>query len=272
LDGEKYSFGSLIKAVDAYNAPDQFKLTKQIVLNYNYSASIVQARNVIGIIEGTDDKLKNQYVTFSAHYDHEGVVKGEIFNGADDNGSGTVTILEAARRLSLLKKNKRSILVIFHTGEEKGLLGSMYFTDNSSFMSDIVANINVDMVGREETDHIYCIGSDKLSMELFNLVEDVNRETAQYELDYKFNDPFDPNKYYYRSDHYNYAKHNIPIVFFYDHMTDDYHKPTDDVEKINFEKIEKCASLVTGLALRISNLDHKLTLDKNNVKLKEKNE
>jgi Zn-dependent M28 family amino/carboxypeptidase len=129
-------------------------------------------------------------------------------------------------------------------------------------MSDVISNINIDMVGRENTDSIYSIGSGKLSTELYDLVEKVNSETVKFELDYTFDDPNDPNKYYYRSDHYNYAKQNIPIVFFYDHMTDDYHKPTDDVDKINFEKIEKVSTLITELALRIANLDHKLKLDK----------
>jgi len=198
----------------------------------------------------------------SAHYDHEGIVKGEIYNGADDNGSGTVAILEAGRRLALLKENKRSIILAFHTGEEKGLLGSKYFTENSDIMSDVVSNINIDMVGREDTESIYSIGSGKLSTELFELVEKVNSETAKFELDYTFDASNDPNRYYYRSDHYNYAKHNIPIVFFYDHMTEDYHQPTDDVDKINFEKIEKVSTLITELALRIANLDHKLIVDK----------
>ncbi len=198
----------------------------------------------------------------SAHYDHEGIVNDEIYNGADDNGSGTVAILEAGRRLALLKENKRSIILAFHTGEEKGLLGSKYLTKNSDFMSEVVSNINIDMVGREDTESIYSIGSGKLSTELYDLVEKVNSETVKFELDYTFDDPNDPNRYYYRSDHYNYAKQNIPIVFFYDHMTEDYHKPTDDVDKINFEKIEKVSTLITELALRIANLDHKLKLDK----------
>jgi len=129
-------------------------------------------------------------------------------------------------------------------------------------MSEVVSNINIDMVGREDTESIYSIGSGKLSIELYELVESVNSETVQFELDYTFDDPNDPNKYYYRSDHYNYAKQNIPIVFFYDHMTEDYHKPTDDLDKINFEKIEKVSTLITELALRIANLDHRLIIDK----------
>ncbi|GBD89068.1 aminopeptidase YwaD precursor [bacterium BMS3Abin03] len=198
----------------------------------------------------------------TAHYDHLGKKGDEVYNGADDDGSGTVAILEAARRLSAMHKNKRSILIIFHAAEEKGLLGSKYLTENADFMNDIVADINIDMVGRKSDDSIYCIGSKKLSTEMYNLVREANKETVNFYLDYKFDDPDDPNRYYYRSDHYNYAKHNIPIVFFYDHMIEDYHKPTDDVEKINFEKIDKISTLITELALRIADLDHKLIVDK----------
>ena len=262
LSDERNSYDDILESSENNRPLSGFELTKKIIFNYRINIEIKEARNVIGIVEGTDEQLKNEYVVLTAHYDHEGIVGGEIYNGADDNGSGTVAILEAGRRLALLKDNKRSILIVFHAGEEKGLLGSKYLTENSDFMSGVVSNINIDMVGREDTESIYSIGSGKLSAELYELVETANSETVNFELDYTFDDPNDPNKYYYRSDHYNYAKQNIPIVFFYDHMTEDYHKPTDDVEKINFEKIEKVSTLITELALRIANLDHKLKLDK----------
>ncbi len=262
LSDEKYSYNDILEASENNKLLSGFDLKKKIVFNYTTNSEIKEARNVLGIIEGTDEELKNEYIVLTAHYDHEGIVDGDIYNGADDNGSGTVAILEAGRRLALLKDNKRSIIIAFQTGEEKGLLGSKYLTANSDFMSGVVSNINIDMVGREETESLYSIGSGMLSTELYDLVEKVNSETVKFELDYKFDDPNDPNKYYYRSDHYNYAKQNIPIVFFYDHMTEDYHRPTDDVEKINFEKIEKVSTLITELALRIANLNHKLKLDK----------
>ena len=262
LTGEKNSYDEIIEAKENGKSLPGFDLTKKIVFNYEVNSEIKQGRNVIGIIEGTKEKLKDEYVVLTAHYDHEGIVGGEIYNGADDDGSGTVAILEAGRRLALLKKNKRSILIIFHAGEEKGLLGSEYLTNNSDFISEVISDINVDMVGREDTESIYSIGSGNLSNELYELVESVNSETVKFKLDYTFDEPNDPNRYYYRSDHYNYAKQNIPIVFFYDHMTEDYHKPTDDVDKINFEKIEKVSTLITELALRIANLDHRLKLDK----------
>ncbi|MBT8386340.1 MAG: M20/M25/M40 family metallo-hydrolase [Ignavibacteria bacterium] len=262
LSGDKFSFQEISKEVDNGELPKPFLLNKTVKLDYKTCNQIRTSRNILGIIEGTDEELLDEYVTFGAHYDHVGVMEGEIYNGADDNGSGTVAILEAARRMSLLKENRRSILVIFHAAEEKGLLGSKYLTGNSDFMDDLVVNINVDMVGRESIDSIFCIGSDMLSTELYELVQKVNDETVDFVLDYTFDDPNDPNRYYYRSDHYNYAKHNIPIVFFYDHMLEDYHKPSDDVEKINFKKIEKISTLITELALRISNLDHRLKVDK----------
>ena len=127
------------------------------------------------------------------------------------------------------------------------------------------------MVGRRSTDSIFCIGSNKLSSEMHNIVEQVNSETVHFVFNYRYDNPNDPNRYYYRSDHYNYAKHNIPIVFFYDHMTEDYHKLTDDVDKINFEKIEKVSTLVTELANRIANIDHKLVIDKTDVNPIEEN-
>ena len=262
LSGDKFSFEEMSEEAENGELRRAFLLNKKVKLDYKTYKEIRTSRNIIGIIEGTDEELLNEYVTFGAHYDHVGITEGEIYNGADDNGSGTVAILEAARRIALLKENNRSILVIFHAAEEKGLLGSKYLTVNSTFMEDLVVNINVDMVGRESIDSVFCIGSDKLSNELHELVQKVNDETVDFVLDYTFDDPNDPNRYYYRSDHYNYAKRGIPIVFFYDHMTEDYHKPTDDVEKIDFQKIEKISTLITELAIRISNLDHKLLVDK----------
>jgi len=259
---EENSYDEILEASEKGKSLSGFDLTKKIVFNYKVNSEIKQGRNVIGIIEGTKEKLKDEYVVLTAHYDHEGIVGGVIYNGADDNGSGTVAILEAGRRLAHLKNNNRSILIIFHGGEEKGLLGSEYLTKNGEFINNVICGINVDMVGREDTESIFSIGSGNLSTELYKLVEKVNSQTVKFELDYTFDEPNDPNRYYYRSDHYNYAKRNIPIVFFYDHMTDDYHEPTDDVDKINFEIIEKVSTLITELALKISNLDHRLKVDK----------
>jgi Zn-dependent M28 family amino/carboxypeptidase len=256
---ESITFGEIISDTgDSYS----FQLRKKIKFDYVTFTSSSIVRNVIGFVEGNDPLLKNEFIALSAHYDHEGIRNEKIYYGADDNASGTSAVMEVGRRIAELQDNRRSVLTIFHTGEEKGLLGSKYFTANSEIMPDIIANINLDMVGRESIDTIFSVGSGKLSAQLYELVEKVNSETVNFVFDYKFDDPKDPQKIYYRSDHYNYAKKGIPIVFFYDYMTADYHKPTDTADKINFAKIEKVATLVTELTLRISNLDERLFVDK----------
>jgi hypothetical protein len=261
LDKERYSYKELIEALEYEEIPEWFLLNKKVKFSYNVYKETKSSKNLIGIIEGTDSELKNEFITIGAHYDHEGIINGVVYNGADDNASGTVAILEAARRLVDLNNNKRSILIIFHAAEEKGLLGSKYLTSNSDFMENVIVNINADMVGRKHVDSIYSIGSDKLSSELKNIVEDVNEETVNFVFNYRFDEPNDPQRLYYRSDHYNYAKQNIPVVFFYDYMLEDYSKPTDTPDKINYEKVEKISTLVTHLALKISNLDHRLRVD-----------
>jgi len=250
-----------IKETDDF-VPIEFEGSLKI--NFKKNIELKQSANIIGLIEGNDHVLKNEYVAIGAHYDHLGIINGKVYNGADDDGSGTVTIMEVAKTLAKTKANKRSVLIIFHAGEEKGLLGSSYLTDNLQLIKDkkIVAQINIDMVGRMTTDSIYSIGSDKLSTEMKNIVEDVNSKTVKFYLDYKYDDPNDPNRFYYRSDHYNYAKHGIPIVFFFDDMREDYHKDTDEVDKINFKKLKRISWLVYGVTLRIANLDHRLVVDK----------
>ncbi len=261
LDKERFSYEDLIQALEDEEIPEWFLLSKKIKFSYNVYREKRSSKNIIGLIKGTSNELKNEFVTIGAHYDHEGIIKGEIFNGADDNGSGVVAILEAARRLAALNINNRSILIIFHAAEEKGLLGSKYLTNNSSFMENVVLNINVDMVGREHIDTIYSVGSDKISKELKEMVEEANENTVNFNFNYQFDEPDDPQRIYYRSDHYNYAKKGIPIVFFYDYMLEDYHKPTDDTDKINFDKIEKVSTLVTEIVIKVANLRHRLVVD-----------
>jgi len=262
LSGEKYSYEKLNELLKTKESLLSFDINKKLKYDVRSFSKKVSARNVIGLIEGTDPKLKDEFVVLSAHYDHLGTHGNVVNNGADDDGSGTVAVLESARILSSNLQNKRSILAVFHTGEEKGLLGSSYSTDNSNFMSGVIADINMDMVGRESIDSIYCIGSDKLSTEFAYLVQEENSKSVDFVLNYKYDDPNDPNKFYYRSDHYNYGRKGIPVVFFFDDMKVDYHRPTDDVEKINFEKIRKTAELSSNIALRVANLDHKLVVDK----------
>ena len=237
------------------------------------------AQNVAGVLEGSDPKLKDQYIVFSAHYDHlMSSDSGEVYNGADDDGSGTVSVLEIAQAFAAGPRPKRSILVIFHTGEELGLFGSEFNTDYDPVvpLEKLVADFNIDMIGRTrresdtdprdrdltDKDSVYVIGADKLSTELNKLSEETNADTARLKFDYKYNDENHPEQFYYRSDHYNYAKHGVPIIFYFTGVHRDYHKTTDDVDKIDFEKMERITRMIFALGWRVANLDHRLVVDK----------
>jgi hypothetical protein len=237
------------------------------------------AQNVAAVLEGADAKLKDEYVVISAHYDHlETTSDGQIYNGADDDGSGTVSVLEIAQAFAL-ERPKRSILVVFHTGEELGLYGSEFNADYEPVvpLRKLVADLNIDMVGRsrpegdtdardkELTDKnsMYIIGSDKLSTEFHKLNEQTNADTQKLRFDYLYNDENHPQRFYYRSDHYNYAKHGVPIIFYFTGVHRDYHQATDDVDKIDFEKMERIDRMIFAVGWRIANLDHRLVVDKN---------
>lgn len=260
LENEDKNYNDFMDSVNP--KPEPFQLKTKVKFNCNIIIENKTARNVIGLIKGSDENLKNEYLSIGAHYDHEGAKGKNIYNGADDNGSGTVTILEVARKLALDKENKRPVIVAFHTGEEKGLKGSKYLTNHSEFIDNTIMHVNIDMVGRKSEDSIYCIGASKISSELGNLVRDANNKSSKFFLDYKFDDPNDPQRLYYRSDHINYARKGIPIAFFYDHMLADYHKPSDTIEKINFNKIVRMSEFIYQLVLQVSNLDHKLSADR----------
>lgn len=261
FDGEEYDFTQIEEFIKEFKSIPKFDLNKKINFKLDIKDNKVAARNIVGIVEGNDPQLKQEIVSLGAHYDHVGIIGDEVYNGADDNASGTVTILETIRAAAEKNENRRSVMVVFHTAEEKGLLGAKYFTDNFTRISDVVVNINIDMVGRESSDSIYCIGSDKLSTELDEIVREANDKTSQFYLDYSFNDPDDPQRLYYRSDHVHYARKNIPIVFFYDYMKEDYHRASDDVEKINYEKILKVCNLIYQIAIDVANLNHRLIVD-----------
>ncbi len=268
LAGQLVTYDSLRSLIASGKPLPVFPLRKlHGTIRVNTQVSVVRSNNVIGVIEGRDPKLKDEFVAIGAHYDHLGVdAQGNVFNGADDDASGTIAVLEAARALAASKQNRRSILVVFHGGEEKGLLGSEFLTDsttdNAFRMSQIVAQVNLDMVGREHEDSLFVIGAGRLSSEMAAIVEDVNREDSLFHYDYTFDREDDPNRYYFRSDHYNYARYNIPIVFFFDGMEEDYHKITDDIERINFRKIEKVSRLATKIILRIANREERLKVDR----------
>ncbi len=222
---------------------------------------VLSSENILGFIEGSDKK--DEIVVITAHYDHLGYDAGEICNGADDDGSGTVAVLELAKAFSVAKANghgpRRSILFMTVSGEEKGLLGSQYYTENPIYpLEKTVVDLNIDMIGRidpnhEDNNYVYLIGSDKISSDLHAINEQVNKDRVKLNLDYTYNDESDPNRFYYRSDHYNFAKNDIPVIFYFSGTHDDYHKPTDDVDKIDFEKIEKTTKLVFYTAWEVAN-------------------
>ena len=207
----------------------------------------VITQNVAGYLSGADPELRKETVIFSAHYDHLGIdEEGTIWNGADDNGTGTSAILEIAEALtSTSKRAPRSFLFLTVSGEEKGLLGSSYYTDHPLIpIEQTITDLNVDMVGRNAPDSIYIIGSDMISRELHNMNESAALFLDNLSLNYRYNTLDDPNRYYYRSDHYNFAKHGVPVIFYFAGMHEDWHQPTDTIDKINFDKIERVAKLV----------------------------
>lgn len=259
------------------NNIEQSTETATIPLNLDIKyTSITEAKpseNVAAIIKGSEKP--NEYIIISSHLDHVGIdSEGEVFNGADDDGSGTVSILEIAEAFKTAADKghgpKRSIIFLNVTGEEKGLLGSRYYTDYEPLvpLANTVANLNIDMIGRidpkreGERNYIYLIGSDKLSTDLHNISEEVNSEFMNIELDYTYNDENDPNRFYYRSDHYNFAKNNIPIIFYFNGTHDDYHRISDTPDKINYDLLENRSRLVFHTAWEVANREERIIVDK----------
>lgn len=228
------------------------------------------SENILAFIEGTEKP--EEIIVISAHYDHVGNNNGVIYNGADDDGSGTVAVMEIAEAFQQAKKAgkgpKRSILFLHVTGEEHGLLGSKYYSENPVFdLKNTVANLNIDMIGRSDKEnegknYVYVIGSEMLSTELKKINVAANKATQNLELNYKYDDPNDPMRLYYRSDHYNFAKHGIPVVFFFDGIHEDYHQPTDDPEKIDYPLLQKRAQLVFATAWELANRKERIVVDK----------
>ncbi len=238
-----------------------------------FRGGIKSSENVLAYIKGTEKP--DEIVVISAHLDHVGVDdSGNIYNGADDDGSGTVGLLEIADAFMKAKKDgvgpKRSILFLHVTGEEKGLYGSRFYTENPVFpLENTITNLNIDMIGRIDDAHneggkknyIYLIGSDRLSTELHAISEAVNTKYTKLDLDYTYNDKNDPNRFYYRSDHYNFAKHNIPIIFYFNGVHEDYHKQTDTADKIDYDLLAKRSKLVFYTAWEVANRIDRLVVD-----------
>jgi hypothetical protein len=262
---------SLIKDISTNNTAKTISTTLKV--DYKNNAKPLQSENVAAFIKGSEKP--DEIIVISAHLDHEGVKEGEIYNGADDDGSGTVAVLEIAEAFAEARKDgngpKRSILFLNVTGEEKGLLGSAYYTDVDPIfpLANTVANLNIDMIGRTDPkrekrnrDYLYLIGSDKLSTELHNISEEANTKYMNIDLDYTFNDDNDPNRFYYRSDHYNFAKNNIPVIFYFNGTHDDYHQPSDTPDKIQYDLLENRTRLIFYTAWEVANRAERLVVDK----------
>lgn len=269
----------LKETIDDQLIPQTQSLTTNVRAVFGQLIKDVKSSNVLGFIEGTD--LKEEVLVISAHYDHIGLTTSgtdKVNNGADDDGSGTTAVMSLARAYARAKKAgkgpRRSILFLAVTGEEKGLLGSEWYSEHPVFpLQNTVADLNIDMIGRIGTDYkgkadsanyCYLIGSDKLSTDLHKISENANAIYTKMKIDYKFNDPNDPERIYYRSDHYNFAKHGIPIIFYFNGVHEDYHKPSDEVSKINFPLLAKRAQLVYYTSWELANRDKRPVVDVKN--------
>jgi len=239
-------------------------------MSLDIKGKTIDTENVVAIIPGNEKP--EEYIIISSHLDHVGTRDGKIYNGADDDGSGTVALLEIAEAFNRASQEgygpKRSVVFIHLTGEEKGLLGSKYYSDNPLYpIANTVANLNIDMVGRLDPkrenpnpNYIYLIGSDRLSQELHEVSEAINTKYTQLELDYTFNAEDDPNRFYFRSDHYNFAKKNIPIIFYFNGTHEDYHKHTDTPDKINYPILAKRTKLIFHTAWELANRPERIKL------------
>ncbi|MDB5257169.1 MAG: yfbL [Chitinophagaceae bacterium] len=253
-------------------APKQLRAnTPTISLKIQGRIEKMGTQNVLGVVEGTD--LKNEYIFVSAHYDHLGKKNDStIYFGADDDGSGTAALLTMAKTFMLAKNEgkgpRRSIVFTAFTGEEMGLLGSSYYSAHPVFpVQQSVADLNIDMIGRIDQQHpgdsnyVYLIGSNRLSTELHTLSEEVNTTHTHLSLDYTYNDPTDPNQLYYRSDHYNFAKLGVPVIFYFTGLHEDYHKITDTPDKLLYTKTATITKLVFLTAWQLANQDHRIQVD-----------
>lgn len=242
----------------------------KMVIDIKNKVEKITSENVLGYIEGTD--LKEQLIIVTSHYDHLGRDGNKIYYGADDDGSGTVAIIQLAEAFAQAKKEghgaRRSMLFMTVAGEEKGLLGSSYYVQHPEFLlKNTVCDLNIDMIGRQDEKHkdnpnyVYIIGDDKLSSTLHTISENANNTYSNLELDYTYNDVNDKNRFYYRSDHYNFAKNGIPVIFYFNGVHPDYHRPTDTVDKINFEKMEKITRQVFFTAWDLANRNERIVVD-----------
>ena len=237
------------------------ELTLQMDIEEDYT------QNVVAVLEGSDPQLRNEYVLFGSHYDHVGVVSGaypdSINNGADDDGSGTVAMLEIAEAM-MITRPKRSVVMVWHTGEEKGLWGARHFVDNCPIpLENISAQLQMDMISRKDPDSIYVIGTHFLSSELDEINKQVARRLGIIELSNEYNDPQRRDNFHHQSDHYAYHQVGIPAIFFFSGVHEDLHRPSDEIDKCDMDKFERATRLVYSVGLEIGNYPHLLVLDRN---------
>ncbi len=253
--------------------PYSFRRATDLAFALRQDVDRMTSENVLGYLEGSD--LKDEVLVITSHYDHIGITEdGKVNNGADDDGSGTVGVLELAEAFAQAKAAghgpRRSMLFMNVSGEEKGLFGSEYYTDHPVFpLENTIADLNIDMIGRidpahaQDSAYVYVIGSDRLSTELHEINETANARYTKLDLDYTYNAPDDPNRFYYRSDHYNFAKHGVPIIFYFNGTHADYHKPTDTIEKISFPLLRDRTRLVFYTAWQLANQDKRIEVNVN---------
>ncbi|MCW4470168.1 M28 family metallopeptidase [Flavobacterium sp. MFBS3-15] len=275
--GQKKAGEYLIKQYEANNisfpegAENFYQKVPSAYMAKSFSPKLGDSENIWAYIEGTEKP--DEVLVISAHYDHVGMKNGEVYNGADDDGSGTVALLEIAQAFMKAKADgygpKRSVLFLHVTGEEHGLHGSRYYSENPLFpIANTIADLNIDMIGRRDDNHkdngnyVYVIGSDRLSTDLHNINEEANKKYTKLDLDYKYNDRKDPNQFYFRSDHYNFAKKGIPIIFYFNGVHADYHKPGDTPDKIEYDLLAKRAQLAFVTAWELANRDNRPVVDK----------
>jgi hypothetical protein len=284
--GEKLTASSIFTKTVTGDTFESFELKpeKKIRLSVAVKTQDIHTQNVVGILEGSDPVLKNEYVAIGAHYDHVGMNPfaagpDKIWNGADDDGSGTVSVMNIAEAFAKgAERPKRSILFIWHAGEEKGLWGSDYYTSNPTVpINSIITQLNVDMIGRYQKpgdenhpqnkrlpkqQEVFTIGNKMMSTELGQIADEVNASFLKLNFNSQYDGPTHPDQFFYRSDHFNYAKRGVPIIFFMDGDHADYHQPSDSIEKINFEQMQNVARTIMAIGWRLSNIPKRPTVDK----------
>ena len=286
FQGEKANGGSLFTKTITGEALESFELKPEKLVSGSVATKTgtVYTQNVVGILEGSDPVLKNEYVAVGAHYDHVGMNPfapgpDKIWNGADDDGSGTVAVMSIAKAFAEgAQRPKRSILFIWHAGEEKGLWGSEYFADHPTVpINNIITELNIDMIGRYQNPgdenhpqnknlpkpgEVFTIGASMMSTELGQISDSVNKSFLNLGFNLKYDGPDHPEQFFYRSDHFNYAKKGVPIIFFMDGSHQDYHQVSDHVDKINFDSMEKTTKTIFAIGWELANRANRPKVDK----------